>query len=171
MAEWTKSETADVTADVMTDVTLAAIRGLRPRPTQRAYASEGSGMDEAVPTVLVVEDDAMVRRILVRALILRGLCVRDFESGPEALAYAAESTDTVRLLVTDVVMPRMNGFEVTSALRRRWPALPTLIVSASHELSDGAIPEAGPTRFLAKPFTYVQLIAEVDVLLAEPEGS
>jgi DNA-binding NtrC family response regulator len=124
-------------------------------------------MDEAVPVVLVVEDNPSVRRFFVRALMLRGLRVRDFESGPEVLAYVAESTEPVQLLVTDVVLPGMNGFDVASAVRRRWPALPVLIVSGSHRLVDGQITEPGPTRFMAKPFAYADLLWHVDTLLSD----
>jgi CheY-like chemotaxis protein len=122
-------------------------------------------MDDAVPVVLVVEDNASVRRFLVRALMLRGLRVRDFESGAEVLAYAAEATERVRLLVTDIVMPGMHGFDVASALRRRWPELPVLLLSGSHRPSDGTITETGPTRYLAKPFAYADLLWQVDALL------
>ena len=127
-------------------------------------------MDDAVPVVLVVDDDPAVRRFLVRALILRGLRVRDFESGPEVLAYASEASETVRLLITDVVMAGMDGFEVASALRRRWTGLPVLLVSGSHRLSDGVITEAGPTRFMAKPFAYADLLWQVETLLGGASG-
>ncbi len=126
-------------------------------------------MDDAIPVVLVVDDNPAVRRFLVRALMLRGLRVRDFESGAEVLAYAAEAPEVPRLLVTDVRMPGMNGFEVASALRRRWPGLPVLVVSASHRLSDGRIPESGPIRLLAKPFAYADLLWHVETLLADAD--
>ncbi len=124
-------------------------------------------MHDAVPVVLVVEDNPAVRRFLVRALMLRGLRVRDFESGAEVMAYAGEATETVCLLVTDVVMPGMNGFAVASALRRRWPGLPVLLISGSHRLSDGILTEGGPTRHLAKPFAYADLLWHVDTLLGD----
>lgn len=124
-------------------------------------------MQDAVPVVLVVEDNPAVRRFLIRALMLRGVRVRDFESGAEVLAYAAEATEPPSLLVTDVVMPSMDGFAVVSALRRQWPALPALLISGSHTLGDGVIPEPGPTRHLAKPFAYGDLLWSVDVLLGE----
>jgi two-component system C4-dicarboxylate transport response regulator DctD len=124
-------------------------------------------MEGAVPVVLVVDDDAAVRRFLVRALMLRGLRVRDFESGAELLAYAAECTEPVGLLVSDLRMPGFTGFEVASAARRRWPALPVLLVSGSHSETDGTITEPGPTRFMAKPFAYADLLWHVDTLLGE----
>jgi len=128
-------------------------------------------MREAVPVVLVVEDDPAVRRFLVRALMLRGLRVRDFESGAEVLAYAAEATEAVRLLVTDVVMPGLSGFRVVNALRQRWPALPVLMLSGSHRLADGTISEHGPTQMLAKPFTFAVFLRQVDQLLGESGGA
>jgi len=130
--------------------------------------SEGSCMDDMVPLVLVVDDDAAVRRFLARALTLRGLRVRDFGSGAEVLAYAAEAADEVRLLVTDVVMPGQSGFDVVNALRRRWPALPVLMLSGSHRLEDGRISEPGPTQMLAKPFAYVDFQWRVGELLGQP---
>jgi DNA-binding NtrC family response regulator len=125
-------------------------------------------MDDAVPVVLVVEDNPSVRRFLVRALMLRGLRVRDFESGAEVQAYAAECTEPVRLLVTDVVMPGMSGFDVADLMRRRWPGLPVLLISGSHRLKDGRLTEPGHTRMLAKPFAYADLLRQVDDLLGAP---
>jgi CheY-like chemotaxis protein len=127
-------------------------------------------MDDAARVVLVVEDNPAVRRFLVRALMLRGLRVRDFASGTVALAYASEATEEAHLLITDVVMPGMDGFAVATAMRRRWPALPVLLISGSHRLSDGTIAETGPTRHLAKPFAYGELLWLVDTLLGEPGG-
>jgi CheY-like chemotaxis protein len=126
-------------------------------------------MDDMTPVVLVVDDNASVRRFLVRALLLRGLHVRDFDSGAEVLAYAAESTARVRLLVTDIVMPGMHGFDVASALRRRWPELPVLLLSGSHRPSDGILTESGPTRYLAKPFAYHDFLWQIDALLGAPD--
>ena len=120
-------------------------------------------MQQAV--VLVVEDDAAVRRFLVRALQLHGLRVRDFASGPELEAYAAESHDEVRLLVTDLRLPGPSGELVALAARQRWPGLPVLFVSGTHEPVPAPDPSGGPWRFLAKPFEYAGLLRAVDELL------
>jgi two-component system response regulator FlrC len=123
-------------------------------------------MEQAAPVVLLVEDNPAVRQRMVNMLVERGLPVRDFDSGAALLAYAAESTEAVGLLVTDVEMPGMDGFEVASSARRRWPSLPVLVMSAAHRLSRDAIAEVGPTLLMDKPLDYADLVCHVDVLLS-----
>ena len=76
-------------------------------------------------TVLIVDDEEPIRRLVDRILQSAGYVTRLAGSGPEALA-AAEGPDPIDLLVTDMMMPEMNGDEVARRLRQKHPALKVL---------------------------------------------
>jgi CheY-like chemotaxis protein len=117
-------------------------------------------------TVLVIEDDARVREVTVRALRGGGYRVLEAESGRAALERAAAADPPVRLVVTDVVMPDMSGREVAEKLRARIAGLRVPYVSGytqntfvHHGVLDSGI------EFLSKPFTPSGLLARVREVL------
>jgi PAS domain S-box-containing protein len=114
-------------------------------------------------TVLVAEDEPMVREIV--AGILRGLgyAVIEAADGVDALAAAADAPP-IALLVTDVVMPRMDGRELAERLRAEHPGLRILFVSG---YTDGALVDAddAATAFLPKPFMADELAGAVRGLI------
>ncbi|HEY7387823.1 MAG TPA: ATP-binding protein [Bryobacteraceae bacterium] len=108
---------------------------------------------ETTETVLVVEDERPVREITVRMLKQLGYDVLSAASGNEAIAINNSFTGTIGMLVTDMVMPEMNGQQVAEALLRARPELKVLYVSGYTEhlvIHRGRQPGVG---FLAKPFT------------------
>ena len=116
-------------------------------------------------TVLVVEDEDVVRGLVVRLLQLRGYCVLEAERGEAALAAASGARD-LRLLITDVVMPDMSGRELARELQRRCPGLKVLFISgytdesiASHGVLDPGV------ELLEKPFTAEALARRVREIL------
>ncbi|HEY1586731.1 MAG TPA: response regulator, partial [Polyangia bacterium] len=96
----------------------------------------------------------------------QGYEVLDAEHGPRALEIAAAHGGDIELLVSDVVMPRMSGFEVAEALRRARPALRVLLISGypGDQVS-------GDVAFLAKPFSRETLLERVAQLLANRQSS
>jgi PAS domain S-box-containing protein len=117
-------------------------------------------------TVLVVDDEPLVRAVIVRALKSAGHKVLVAGSGAEALALAGREPAPISLLVSDVVMPGMSGPEVAAALCRQRPGLKVLLVSGYTRdavLERGALP-AG-TELLEKPFTPSLLLQRVRTLL------
>jgi hypothetical protein len=112
--------------------------------------------------VLVVEDDAAVRRLVVSVLRANGYDVLATCSGAEAQRLFDENSETVRLLVTDVVMPGMSGAQLAGRLRRSRPDLPVLYISG---YTEGVVDDQGPddagARLLSKPFGPDDLLAEV----------
>ncbi|HEY6854427.1 MAG TPA: ATP-binding protein, partial [Gemmatimonadales bacterium] len=105
-------------------------------------------------TVMVVEDEPTVRSVTVRMLKSAGYRVLSAGDGPEALDTARRHDGEIHALVTDVMMPRMNGTQLAQLLRDERPALRTLFVSGFTEEA-GVRPEqlGKGMAYLAKPFT------------------
>ena len=121
---------------------------------------------ESQGTVLVVEDDAGVRDLAVRVLESYGYHVLQAEGGGEALLISEQYDGPIDLLVTDVVMPHMNGKILAETLRTRRPGIPVLYMSGyadTNILRHGKLP-AG-MAFLSKPFAVEELIQRVRLLL------
>jgi two-component system cell cycle sensor histidine kinase/response regulator CckA len=122
---------------------------------ERAEPPRGRG------TILLVEDDDSVREFVDFVLRSQGYDVLDAEHGPRALEIARAHHGDIDLLISDVVMPQMDGFEVAEALRRTRPALRVLHISG---YPGDAI--TGDAAFLAKPFSRETLLERVGQLVA-----
>lgn len=114
--------------------------------------------------VLVAEDDPMVSVLVERLLAEQGYEVQAARHGEEALRLALRGP--LDLLVTDVRMPVMDGWELSRRLRERWPDLPILFISGYDiELTQGAR-RRGQGAFLRKPFEPDELVRQVARLLS-----
>ncbi|MCA9620894.1 MAG: response regulator, partial [Myxococcales bacterium] len=120
-------------------------------------------------TVLVVEDDEMVRRLAERLLRRGGYTVIVAGSGAEALEVSAAHERAIDLLLTDVVMPGMNGRELARRLVAERPGLRVLFTSG---YTDNVIAHHGVldpgVHFLAKPYSLDALMSLVRQILDEP---
>lgn len=123
-------------------------------------------------TILLCEDEALVRRVLQSVLAEAGYNVIEAADGPSALAAADAHSGMIHLLVTDVVMPRMNGLELAAALHKARPKLLVLFVSghASELLGNQAMPGDG-WSMLQKPFKPDELLRQVRAMLDQAESS
>jgi hypothetical protein len=135
------------------------------RPRRRRHETvELATHDE---TVLVVEDDDAVRRHVCRTLKRQGFKILEAREGREALERQASHDGPIHLLVTDVVMPHMNGREVYLAMRKVRPDIKAVFMSG---YTDDALGERGilddDTVFLQKPFTRRSLITRIEEALA-----
>jgi DNA-binding response OmpR family regulator len=114
--------------------------------------------------VLVVEDDAAIRRGLVDALTFGGFDVCSCGDGKEGLSAGLAAA--VDLALLDVVLPGLDGFEVLSALRRAKPALPVIMVTARGAESDRVRGlKDGADDYVVKPFSARELLARVEAVL------
>lgn len=114
--------------------------------------------------VLVVDDDAAIRRSLERGLRLNGFEVRTAADGPGALAVVEQAPPDV--VVLDVSMPGMSGIEVCTRLRDSGRGLPMLMLSALDETADRiAGLQAGGDDYLVKPFALQELVLRLHALL------
>lgn len=113
-------------------------------------------------TVLVVEDDSNVRTLASEALKRFGYTVIDFEDPTRALSFMKRTSQPVQLLLTDIIMPRMNGRELCVRLQSLAPGLKVLYMSgyAGSTISKYGVFD-GEVRFLRKPFTLQALAREV----------
>ncbi|MFG2604680.1 response regulator transcription factor [Streptomyces sp. NPDC048514] len=115
-------------------------------------------------TVLVVDDDAAIRRSLERGLRLNGFAVRTAADGAEALDLIEGAAPDV--LVLDVSMPGMSGIELCARLRGAGSDLPVLMLSALDETADRiAGLQAGGDDYLVKPFALQELVLRLHALL------
>ncbi len=113
-------------------------------------------------TLLLVEDEEAVRAFAARALASRGYQVLEAGSGLEALDVLAEHGGTVDLVLSDVVMPEMDGPSLLKALRTTYPDIKVIFMSGyAEEAFARNLPEGAAFGFLPKPFSLKQLIEAV----------
>ncbi|MGD9973258.1 MAG: transporter substrate-binding domain-containing protein, partial [Desulfatirhabdiaceae bacterium] len=118
-------------------------------------------------TILVVEDEEMVRDMLAVMLSQMGLTVLHAGDGIEAVEIFRQHPDEIHCVLTDLTMPRMGGWEVISALREIRPDIPFILASGCDEaqVMAGEHPE-WPQAFLKKPYRYDDLREAIGRVLA-----
>lgn len=120
-------------------------------------------------TILVVEDDEAIRAGLCEALARAGHLAREAADGRAALVALAHAPPD--LVILDLMLPELDGHAVLARLRRTWPTLPVLILSArGSEAEKVAGLRAGADDYLAKPFGLDELLARVEALLRRARG-
>jgi CheY-like chemotaxis protein len=114
-------------------------------------------------TVLLAEDEAAVRTLVARTLRAQGYSVLEATNGAEALAVAEQHTGTpIRLLLTDMIMPQIGGYELAQRMRLRIPGIRVLLMSGYTDnvaVRSGALDHS--FTFLQKPFTPAALVQNV----------
>jgi two-component system cell cycle sensor histidine kinase/response regulator CckA len=141
-----------------------------PPPKEKPAELWGTG------TILIVEDEDMVRTVAERALTRQGYSVLTAANGEEALellaGLAKEGAPTVDLLISDVVMPTMDGPTMVRHARERYPDLPILFMSGYAEEQLRRSIDLDRVAFIAKPFSVQQLaVAARDALGAKNSGT
>jgi CheY-like chemotaxis protein len=135
--------------------------------TQETRRKVGRGSE----TVLLVEDDEMVRTLVRETLVREGYKVLDAPGPLEARRISDQQQDPIQLLITDVVMPKVSGRELAQQLTERRPTMKVLYMSG---YTDNAVVNSGILRkevaFLQKPFTPQALTEKVREVL-EGDGN
>ena len=125
-----------------------------PMTADAAAREQTTDITAGTETILVVEDEDLVRRAVTQALRKRGYNVLEAQGSEEALALSERHSGTLDLLITDVVMPGMNGLELGQALLQKRPGLRILYMSGYNEnilTHHGVIPSGA--AFIEKTFT------------------
>jgi two-component system cell cycle sensor histidine kinase/response regulator CckA len=118
-------------------------------------------------TILLVEDEEGLRALNARGLRSRGYSVIEASNGIEAMEALEECNDEVDLVVSDVVMPEMDGPTLLKAMRDRNPEVKIIFVSGyAEDAFEKSLPENQQFAFLPKPFTLSQLVAAVKETMA-----
>lgn len=120
-------------------------------------------------TMLVVDDEEMVRRLAARILLGEGYHVLDAAGGEDAIRVLQRAFQRIDLVVTDVAMPGIGGRQLGETIFRCWPRVRVLFMSgfpAHRMVETGALDPASP--FLQKPFTRDQLTRKVKDVLSIP---
>jgi len=117
-------------------------------------------------TILLVEDDAAVRKVLGQMLKNMGYEVLEAGSAPEALSAAASYPHTIHVLITDVIMPRTNCDRFVEGWRSERPGLKVIFISGYSEemLNRYGMARSRP-NFIQKPFTADKLAGKLRELL------
>ncbi|HEV2542857.1 MAG TPA: response regulator [Methylobacterium sp.] len=118
---------------------------------------------ETRPTVLVVEDDAVIRHAALELIAEAGFAVREACNGNEAIRLldaVQESGETVCVVVTDIDMPLgIDGIKLAACIDRRWPDIGIVITSGKVRPAPGDVPTDG--LFIRKPYTEESLISAI----------
>ncbi len=134
-----------------------------PDPPEAPPVADRRGTE----TILLVEDEDSLRKLLCSVLEAQGYKVMEAESGAAALEMAARIEGGIDLLVTDIVMPGMRGWEVAGRLKSEYPALRVLYISGHTDpgLSGNSV-EVPSDSLLQKPFRPRELLSKISAMLA-----
>jgi two-component system alkaline phosphatase synthesis response regulator PhoP len=132
--------------------------------TMREKAATDLSFPEQMETVLIVEDDATMLRGLEDNFKLKGYHVRTATDGEKGLNTAlAERPD---LIILDIMLPKINGYEVCSLIRERNLHVPIIMLTAKTEESDQILGlDIGADDYITKPFSIKVLLARAQALL------
>src|SRR5262245_29066471 len=115
--------------------------------------------------ILLVEDDARIRTDFAETLRFYGYELIEAEDGIQALLAVDQHGPDIELVVTDLVLPRLNGLMLMAAIQAKYPELPMIVVSAYLSQSGGEKVVRGRAVYLEKPFTATTFIGLVHSII------
>jgi DNA-binding NtrC family response regulator len=121
--------------------------------------------------ILVVDDESGVRRLACQALQRAGYATIEAEDGAEALKILECAAPPIRLVLSDIRMPKLDGVQLERSCRDRWPALPVLLMSGE-VTRDWVVRlvREGAHQVIRKPFQPDTLVEAVRSILRPPDG-
>jgi two-component system, cell cycle sensor histidine kinase and response regulator CckA len=156
-----------------------AEKEVHAEPQAEAASANGAAREQAAElakpradltgqgTILLVEDEDGLRSLNARGLRTRGYSVIEASNGVEAMEVMEGNNGEVDLVVSDVVMPEMDGPTLLKAMRERNPGVKIIFVSGyAEDAFEKSLPENQQFAFLPKPFTLSQLVAAVKETMA-----
>ena len=140
--------------------------GALPEESEQAVAA--AELKPGSETILVVEDQEGLRTLMCEILRRNGYTVLPAENGSQALQLAAEHSEPIRLMITDLVMPKMGGREVAAGLPASHPEAKVLYMSGYVEDINELL--SGGHAFIDKPFSADALLRKVREILDDPNS-
>ena len=131
--------------------------------------TDAVGTSSSRAVVLLVEDEAVVREITGQLLVNAGYRVLESRSAAHALELARQYEGRVDLLLTDVVMPEMNGIDLAEQLRKLQPNLITVFMSGYAQSDLVRSIRASSAMHVHKPFTGNFLLSQIEQALAQEQ--
>src|SRR6185312_3272382 len=122
---------------------------------------------QQIPQILVVDDQQSVSETIAMVLRSRGYAVCTADSGRDALVRLKDTP--LQLIISDLTMPRMSGFELISAIRWRFPRMPVIAMSGTYTIDQ--IPRSVDAFYAKGRMSPERLISMVKELLPERHGS
>lgn len=115
--------------------------------------------------ILLVEDEPMLRQLVTRMLQRAGYTVQSYANGAEALTATADEPCRFQVLLTDVIMPVLNGYDLAAAVRKACPSTAVVMMTgyAPEDLPRPAVLRDVP--LLSKPFTHTDLLTAIEAAL------
>ncbi len=143
---------------------LSQLSSITSKKVNKRFAVTTPRQGQRTWNILIVDDEAVIRQVLAEHLRLSLFHVVEAEDGVEALTLLFEQNLKPDLILLDVMMPRLTGYEVMERIRARWQAdeLPIVLLTAKnqiHDLVSGF--ESGANDYLTKPITRDELIARL----------
>lgn len=119
----------------------------------------------AQPSILVLEDDEIIRALMVDVLEDFGAVVTSFPSADDGMIYLERGDDPVDLIVSDIQMPGLlNGYDLSRVVAHRWPEVQVVLTSGNTEM---ATQLGSSVRFLPKPWSTDHLLECVQTALTQ----
>jgi len=136
--------------------------------TKQTPADEITPVDSR-PRILVVDDEEMVRLVIKTLLGYRGYCVAEAVDGEDAVARYANTAPPFDLVLLDLHMPRLNGYDAVVRIRELNPCAKAIFMSGgARDSEEQGIRDLPGVRFLHKPFDNQELLRLVAEVLAKP---
>ncbi|AZF49534.1 response regulator [Pseudomonas sp. R2-7-07] len=119
----------------------------------------------AQPSILILEDDEIIRALMVDVLEDFGALVKSFSSADEGMIYLERGDDPVDLIVSDIQMPGLlNGYDLSRVVAHRWPEVQVVLTSGNTTIASQL---GGSVRFLPKPWSTDHLLDCVQKALTQ----
>jgi two-component system, cell cycle sensor histidine kinase and response regulator CckA len=129
------------------------------------YSRQSEQLSSAKPVALIADDEPTMRNVMQLALEQIGFIVLAAGDGDEALRLSREYSAAIDILVSDVVMPKLDGLELYAALMKERPATKALLVSGYVDAPLRGVP------FLRKPFRLEEFRQRVSEMLVDADGN
>lgn len=117
-------------------------------------------------TILIVDDEARMRKLLKDFLLQKNFQILEAEDGEKALQVYKENKNKINLILLDVMMPKLDGWSVLRQIRQEDKAMPIIMLTARSEEQDELFGfELGVDEYVSKPFRPKVLVARVEAML------